>query len=131
MKKIYIILLMLVSFEVVTGCDNNLSLGDDFEASYVDIPEYRNIYYKQQGVFSSLGVNQIIYNRDKILVRGYLYSNGNTRLNSSSYVYYLINKKAYMVDPSQQSSTGLIGPIEFEQYKAIGKDLKDKKTKNW
>ena len=123
--------MMLVSFGVMTGCDNNLSLGDDFEASYVDIPEYRNIYYKQQGVFSSLGVNQIVYNRDKILVRGHLYSDGNTRLDNSSYVYYLIDKKAYMMDPSQQSSMGLIGPIEFEQYKVIGKELKDKKTKNW
>lgn len=123
--------MMLVSFGLIMGCDNNISLGDDFEASYVDIPEYRNIYYKQQGIFSSLGVNQIIYNRNKILVRGYLYSNGNTRLDNSSYVYYVIDKKAYMGDPSQQSSMGLIGPIEFEQYKAIGKELKDKKTKDW
>ncbi|HWW43386.1 hypothetical protein, partial [Pedobacter sp.] len=75
--------------------------------------------------------NQIIYNRDKILVRGYLYSNGNTRLDNSSYIYYLIDKKAYMMDPSQQSSMGLIGPIDFEQYKAIDRELKDKKTKNW
>jgi len=122
---------MLVFFGLIIGCDNNTSLGDDFEASYVDIPEYRNIYYKQQGIFSSLGVNQIIYNRDKILVRGYLYSNGNTRLDNSSYIYYLIDKKAYMMDPSQQSSMGLIGPIDFEQYKAIDRELKDKKTKNW
>lgn len=67
--------MMLVSFGLITGCDDSISLGNDFEVSYVDIPEYRNIYYKQQGVFSSLGVNQIIYNKDKILVRGYLYSN--------------------------------------------------------
>ena len=130
MKK-YVILIMLISFGLVTGCDNNVSLGDDFEVFYVDIPEYRNVYYKQQGIFSSLGVNQIIYNRDKILVRGYLYNSGETRLDKSSYVYYLIDKKTYMAHPSQQSSMGLIGPIQFEEYKAIGKKLKDAKTKSW
>jgi hypothetical protein len=123
--------MLISSLITFMGCNDNISLGDDFEVSYVDIPDYRNVYYKQQGIFSSLGVNQIIYNRDKILVRGYLYSNGDTRLDNSSYVYYLIDKKTYMMDPSQQSSTGLTGPIQFEEYKAIGKELKDAKMKNW
>lgn len=130
MNKI-LLLLMLVSFGLITGCDDSISLGNDFEVSYVDIPEYRNIYYKQQGVFSSLGVNQIIYNKDKILVRGYLYSNGNTRLDRSTYIYYMIDKKAYVMDPSQQNSMGLVGPLLFEEYQSIVKKLKDAETEDW
>ena len=132
MKKKHIILIILISSGLtLMGCNDNISLGDDFEVSYVDIPDYRNLYYKQEGVFASLGVNQVIYNRDKILVRGYLYGNGDARLDNSSYVYYLIDKKTYMMDPSQQSSMGLTGPIQFEEYREIGKRLKDARTKNW
>lgn len=132
MRKIYVILMLLISSGItIIGCNNSSSLGDDFEVSYVDIQGDRNLYYKQQGIFSSLAVNQIIYNEDKILVRGYLYCNGDIRLDKSRYVYYLIDKKAYMINPCQQNSTGLIGPILFEEYEAIAKQLKDAKTKSW
>ncbi|MFC1223639.1 hypothetical protein ACFE6N_07505 [Pedobacter sp. BG31] len=132
MIKLHVILMLLISSGItIIGCSNSISLGDDFEVSSVDIPDNRNLYYKRQGIFSSLGVNQIIYNEDKILLRGYLYSNGDTRLDKSRYVYYLIDKKAYMINPGQQNSTGLIGPILFEEYEAIAKRLKNAKTKSW
>jgi len=132
MRKIHVILMLLVSVGItVIGCSDSISLGDDFEVSYVDIADNRNIYHKQQGIFSSLGINQVIYNEDKILVRGYLYSNRDTRSAKSRYVYYLIDKKAYMMNPSQQNSGGMIGPILFEEYEAIAKRLKDAKTKSW
>ncbi|RZL62949.1 MAG: hypothetical protein EOO93_08215 [Pedobacter sp.] len=113
------------------SCNDDVSLGDNFEVSYVDIVDNRNVYYNHQGIFSSLGVNQIIYNDDKILVRGYLYNYGNPGLDNSHYIYYLIDKKAYMTNPTQQSSTGVIGPIQFEHYRTISKGLENAKTKSW
>jgi len=112
------------------GCSDTNSIGDDYEVSYVDMPINRNIYYKNQGIFDDLSVNMIVYNNDKILVRGYLFKNA-TEVDSSKYLYYYIDKGIYSSNPNQMRSSGLFGPIDSLEFGNIKNRLLDSKTLFW
>lgn len=94
------------------------------------MPINRNIYYKNQGIFDNLSVNMVIYNTDKILVRGYPFKNAN-EVDHSKYFYYYINKPSYSSDPSQMKSSGLFGPIDSLEFENIRKRLDHSKTLSW
>jgi len=129
MKKVFSFgfLFFLVLF---IGCSDTNSIGDDYEVSYVDMPINRNIYYKNQGIFDNLSVNMIVYNNDKILVRGYLFKNA-TEADSSKYLYYYIDKGIYSSNPNQMRSNGVFGPIDSLEFGNIKNRLLDSKTLFW
>ncbi|SHE85485.1 hypothetical protein [Pedobacter caeni] len=115
---------------LTVGCSDTDHIGDDYEVSYVDIQNNRNIYYKNQGVFDNLSVNMVIYNKDKILVRGCLFKN-TTEVDHSKYLYFYINKLSYASDPSQMKSSGLFGPVDSLAFENIRKNLGNSEILSW
>jgi len=130
-KKIIYLFLLLIGFLVVLFCFSEKSrIDDDYEVSYVDIPINRNIYYKNQGIFDNLSVNMIIYDNDKILVRGFRFKTS-VDVDVSKYQYYCIDKRIYASNPNQMNSMGVLGPIDSLQFARIKKSMSDSEVLTW
>lgn len=93
----------------MVGCSEPVDdLGDGFTATYIDLPEYRNIYFREQGIFSDFSIQQVSFNDSLILARGYQEMEHN--YDTTRWVYYCIDKKRYAADefPMQMESSGLM-----------------------
>jgi len=112
-------LIIYLFFLFIVGCDSESNtIDDDFTISYVDEPVFRNIYYKNQGIFSNISVFYVVFDNDNIMLKGYLLDKN--RIDTLYTSYYEINKKEYILDPNQEKSKGV---IELKDQKAFDKNL--------
>lgn len=116
MKRIKIILVITSYFAFYIGCSTRENLGNGFSVFYVDNPDYRNIYYDNQGILLNDKVCSVMYN-DSLIIVG-LNNSGDDNYPTK---FILIDKKLYSQDKLQEESKGFFSYFSEQQIGELTK----------
>lgn len=94
------------------------NIGDDFRVGWVDQPQYRNVYFRDQGVFYHECVVAINWSDEYIITK-------NTKSETDSAAYYIIDKKQYAeFKYNDPGNPGRLGPFDsavfYNKIKELG-----------